>query len=167
MPWKVSKLVTQAELRKLLNYDANTGVFTWRVDGANYVRAGMVAGTPHGRYLRISINRRHHFAHVLAWLYVHGARPNGPIDHVNNDGRDNRIANLRPATHGQNKQNSKTQRNNTTGAKGVLRHGERWKADIGAHGKRYHLGVFDTFEEALSARRAAEAELHGAFAFAA
>lgn len=47
--------------------------------------------------------------------------------------------------------------NNTSGRKGVYKKGEnRWRASIGFHGKIYHLGTFQTYEDAVRARRGAE-----------
>lgn len=45
---------------------------------------------------------------------------------------------------------------NTTGARGVVRHLSRWKAQIQVNKKNYYLGVFDTFEEAKNAYEEAD-----------
>ncbi len=51
-----------------------------------------------------------------------------------------------------------TRRNdNTTGHTGVKREGVRWKAEISYQGVRYHLGLYDTFDEAVEIRKKAEA----------
>lgn len=87
-------------------------------------------------------------------------------DHHNGNGLDNRRANLRPATHGQNCANRALQRNNTSGFKGVNwhSHSRKWKAQIRANGTKRHLGVFGTPEEAARAYDDAARELHGEFA---
>lgn len=86
------------------------------------------------------------------------------IDHRNGDGLDNRRSNLRFATKSQNGMNRGKQRNNTTGYKGVgLLHG-RFTASIERDQRRYHLGSFDTPEEAAAAYAVAAANLHGEFA---
>jgi hypothetical protein len=51
-------------------------------------------------------------------------------------------------------------RNNSTGVLGVCEYGTKFHAQIGAKGKRYSLGLFDTVEEAAAAYAAAKAELH-------
>ena len=58
----------------------------------------------------------------------------------------------------------KHRRDNTSGFRGVchMKNG-RYRADIGFRGKRYYLGVFDTFEEAVDARLEAEGSMHGRF----
>ncbi len=50
------------------------------------------------------------------------------------------------------------QRNdNTTGHTGIKHAGVNWKAEISYNGIRYHLGLYKTFEEAVAARKQAEA----------
>ena len=57
-----------------------------------------------------------------------------------------------------------TRTDNTSGHTGVspTRHG-KWYAHIGMQGDRYHLGVYDTFEEAVRARECAKKILHESF----
>lgn len=61
---------------------------------------------------------------------------------------------------------AKTRRsNNTSGVPGVdwLSSKGRWRATIGFKGKRYYLGCFHNFDEAVSARKRAEEDLHDRF----
>lgn len=86
-------------------------------------------------------------------------------DHINGNGLDNRRHNLRPATHAQNSQNAKVQRNNKVGLKGVERiYTGRFCAYIRSHGKKKHLGVFDTPEQAHAVYVVAAKEQYGEFA---
>jgi hypothetical protein len=58
----------------------------------------------------------------------------------------------------------KTQRNNSSGVKGVTfnKSAGKWQAKIGAGaGKAKHLGNFQTMEDAVLARASAEAEMWG------
>jgi hypothetical protein len=87
------------------------------------------------------------------------------VDHEDGDGLNNRRANLRKATHGQNMHNQRIARDNTSGFKGVSYHKARGKfqALIGIDGKRKYLGIFDTPEEAYAAYCHASAKYHGEF----
>ncbi len=46
---------------------------------------------------------------------------------------------------------------NTSGHAGVKAEGKRWKAEIAYQGNRYHLGLYDSFENAVEIRKKAEA----------
>lgn len=154
--------LTAERLRELLHYDAETGVFRWRVDRSIKTKAGAVAGNPQrSGHLRIGIDRREHQAHRLAWLYVTGKHPDHQIDHINGDPRDNRFANLRDVPVAVNIQNQrKPRRDNASGFLGVSPWKNRWQAHICVFGKRQYLGQFETPEAAHSAYLVAKREMH-------
>ena len=56
-------------------------------------------------------------------------------------------------------------RNNTSGVVGVdwVKRDRRWRAAICFMGKRYYLGSYELFNDAVDARRHAEQEMHIAF----
>ena len=152
----------QQRLRELLDYDAETGVFTWRESrgGSN---TGQVAGCPHPKgYIRICIDGRRYAAHRLAWLYVVGALPSGEIDHINGERNDNRIANLRDVSTQINQQNQRRARTNnrSSGLLGVTRKRGRWQAQIETNGKNVFLGCYSTKEDAHSAYLKAKRQRH-------
>lgn len=84
-------------LRELLDYNPETGVFTWRVTRSN-ARAGKAAGNVCKKgLLHIGVDGSMYSAHMLAWLYVHGVMPRQKeIVWLNGATTDNRIANLAP-----------------------------------------------------------------------
>jgi hypothetical protein len=89
------------------------------------------------------------------------------IDHVNGDPADNRLENLRLATHQQNLCNKRRGRNNS-GLKGVyLRPNGKFTASVAFNQRSFYLGCFDTAGEAHAAYAFAAARLHGEFARAA
>ena len=56
-------------------------------------------------------------------------------------------------------------KNNTSGVPGVdwIASRKRWRATICFQGKRHYLGSFVLFQDAVKARKAAEAEFHDKF----
>lgn len=79
---------------------------------------------------------------------------------------DNRLANLRLATHKQNMWNSPRRKHSRQPYKGVRKdtRNNRWTARISADGKIHFLGSYATAEHAHSAYMAAARRLHGEFA---
>ena len=88
------------------------------------------------------------------------------VDHRNGDGLDNRKQNLRVATKAQNNQNTRVRLDNRSGYRGVTwhKHTGRWRAQICVDGRRTHLGLFDTAEQAALVYDTAARQHHGAFA---
>ena len=160
---KTDSTLTVDRLRKLLDYDSETGVFRWKVRASQRITVGDVAGCrkmPAG-YCVIRIDGHLHKAHRLAWMHFFGAWPSTNIDHRNENGFDNRIANLREATHLENGQNiSRPNRNNSHGLRGVVANGNRWQAKISVAGHSHCLGTFATPEQAHAAYLAAKNRLH-------
>ena len=160
-------MLTQSELKECLYYDPITGIFIWRISNGRRAVAGSTAGTldPIG-YIRITINKKRYQSHRLAYLYVTGSFPPNDIDHINNIRDDNRFANLREATRSQNMHNSKMQKNNTSGRKGVCwqKQCKKWRALITINNKKIHLGLFNDIDLAYTAYCNAATKLHRQFA---
>lgn len=85
------------------------------------------------------------------------------VDHIDNNGLNNRRDNLRIATHTQNQMNRRSNVNEICGVWFRLDR-KKWAARITVEGKIKSLGHFDTFEEACVARLAAEKLYFGEFA---
>lgn len=161
--------ISAEELRALLDYDPETGVFRWR-ERRGPVRPGDVAGTPQQKgYIKINVRRNVMWAHRLAWLYVHGEWPKGMLDHVDGNPANNAIANLRVCCSSKNTANSKRRYDNTTGFKGVFYRKDTGKfaAYLTVNYRRLSLGCFSTAEEAHAAYVAAAVTHFGEFARAA
>lgn len=158
-------MITCEELRKLLNYNPETGMFTWLVPTSNRVKVLDTAGSPSNGYIVLRVKGRNYRAHRLVWLYVYGRWPTSLIDHINGVRNDNRLANLREATNAENMVNIGKQRNNTSGFKGVSLHkaSGKWSAYCKINYKKHHLGLFNTPEEASAEYQAFAKEHHGKF----
>ena len=86
------------------------------------------------------------------------------VDHINQNGVDNRRINLRIATATQNRQNTSKQKSNTSGYKGVMKDKTKWRAMIRDNGRRIHLGMFDNKIDAAIAYNKAAIKYHKEFA---
>lgn len=146
-------------LREILNYDSESGIFTWKVKPNRRIKIGQVAGRQsRDGYIRIRVDRTLYLAHRLAWLYHYGTFPEQEIDHINRNKLDNSIGNLRDVCRSTNNRNKDTQSNNSSGVAGVSfdKKRNRWRANIGVDGKVVSLGYFVEFHEAVNARKNAE-----------
>lgn len=156
--------LTIERLREVLDYDPETGVFTWKVSLGQRARAGNVAGSTSSKgYWFIRLDGVLHKAHRLAVYYADGAASASEhIDHINRDKLDNRLCNLRKLSCSENLQNTKVNSNNKSGFKGVdwAQASGKWQARITLHRKRIPLGYFDSIEDAIAARKAGEEIYH-------
>ncbi len=150
--------LTQAKLKKLFNYNKETGLFTRKeiLPGCIY-KINTIAGSLIHGYVRIRIKKKHYSAHRLAFLYIKGYYPE-EVDHINQQKADNRWSNLREVSHGDNMKNKKQYKNNTSGVVGVswAKHCNKWRAIITVEKKQISLGLFVEFHEAVNARKNAE-----------
>lgn len=162
--------ITQKSLHELFEY--KDGKLFWKID-IRYIKCskeviGVEAGFSQnkGKYRCIKIHKKNYLAHRLIFLMHHGHLPR-KVDHIDGDGNNNLIKNLRPATNPQNGYNSKLYKNNTTGFKGVVfnKKNKNFHARIRVGGNpSMHLGTFITAEEAYEAYKKAAIKYHGEFA---
>lgn len=155
-------MITQEQLKEVLNYDPETGLFTW------IKKRGHKKNTAGGKrlgYISIGVGFRLYQAHRLAWLYMTGEWPKF-LDHIDGDRSNNRFSNLRIATASQNAANAKRSATNTSGFKGVTWHkgAKKWMAQIVVREERKYLGLFDRVEDAHQAYVSAAREGFGEFA---
>lgn len=87
------------------------------------------------------------------------------VDHENRNPLDNRKDNLRVCTQHENIFNTSMKSNNISGTVGVSWHNKsnKWRAYISINGKQKHLGLYDSIEEAIAARRQAEIDYFGEY----
>lgn len=158
--------LTAERLRELLHYDAETGIFTRRV-GRKGFRVGGVAGSDNNGYRIIVIDYKMYRSHRLAWLYMTGNWPTDMLDHINGTRNDNRFANLREATRGENMQNVHKAHNDnkSSGLLGVTfdKSQGKFMARITLNGESQYIGRYTTSKEAHQAYLAVKRELHPFF----
>lgn len=170
--------ITPENLRQLLRYDPETGKLFWlkrdaalfrpgnnknpvsRAQAWNKVNAGNEAlafvNSASG-YLHGMIGKKLVYAHRAAYIITYGTVPD-EIDHINGNRTDNRLENLRAVDRKENTKNTRRAVLNTSGTSGVHldKRTAKWIAQINVDGRRRHLGVFLTRDDAVAARKAAE-----------
>lgn len=155
------------QLFDYLNYDPQTGVFTWKVNAARGEKIGDIAGNVNHRgYRSIWINGLQFFAHRIAWAMSYGEWPELDVDHINQNKSDNRICNLRHASRSENMFNRGKNKNNTSGIKGVVfcKQTGKWRAQMMMNRKSVNIGRFATKEQAAEAYLQKAREHRGEFA---
>lgn len=151
--------ITQERLKKLLDYDPLTGVFTWKVSKSKSIRIGRIAGFINFfGYRMISIDNKQYREHRLAWLYIYGEFPQHGTDHVNHVRNDNRISNLRDVKQSENVRNAEMRKDNTSGITGVSwdKRDNKWHAQIKVDRRSTCIYSGDDFFEACCRRKSAE-----------
>lgn len=143
--------LTAEQLRSVIHYDPETGIFTRLARLAQRHQVGDRADTEITSknmrgYRRVSLFSKRYLAHRLAWLYVYGMWPESLLDHRNGSKGDNRISNLREGSDRLNAENMHRPRlDNKSGYLGVHWHTQNcyWIARIQVRRKTIHLGCFD------------------------
>ena len=150
-------ILTQIQLKEIIEYNPETGVFKW-TNKKRWTNKRTVGHIDKDGYHSIMIDGRNWRAHRLAWLYVYGELPD-QIDHINHQKSDNRIANLRSVTNQQNQMNRRYT-GNSAGFMGVCydKSRKQYKPHIKVDQELINLGRYDSLEEAIGARIAAEVE---------
>ena len=152
---------SQERIKELLHYNPLTGIFTRKVARGGQLK-GSVAGTvDKDGYRHICIDGIYYKASRLAWVYVTGNWPDKFIDHKDLNPSNDKWDNLRLATRSQNMMNIKGKSKNFP--KGVGKNGDRFTSDITVNNKTYHLGTFDTIEEASKVYIKKAKELQGEY----
>lgn len=149
-------------LNELFSYDSITGKLYWKprensmftsdrsakIWNTKYANkeAGTVASVKNSdtlKYIHVSIFNKLYRAHVLIWLMIHG-NINGVIDHIDGNGLNNKMDNLRDIPQSTNVRKCKMRKNNTTGYRGVtVTASGKFSVSITKNRKKINLGIFE------------------------
>lgn len=156
-------MLTQEQLKKLLHYDPETGIFTRKTAFGNRLKIGEETGCLNSAgYIQVHVAGKKYYAHRLAWLYMTGAWPKNHIDHDNHKRSDNRWINLCDVTQQENNKNISLRKRNVSGCAGVTPNKEKnkWECKISLNGKSVFLGYFKSLDLAISTKKEANIK-HG------
>jgi len=154
-------MITQAELKEILDYDPETGIFRWKVS-RNGIKIGSIAGNKSRCGPSIQIKGKKYLVRRLAWVYVYGVDPESClVSPLDKDIYNNKIRNLRLITIKElNIEKSKNMKQfiiNKSGVTGVCwsKKEGRWRASITVLRNYKSLGYFDNLTAAKKARQEA------------
>jgi hypothetical protein len=177
---KMKQRLDPRVVNDLIDYDPETGIMTYKYRSASYFDCEDSSRSPEWRAARW--NSRHAgkpaftcykqgylcgtllwqavSAHRIAFCIFYGAWPEGQVDHINGNRSDNRIDNLRSVSQLDNSRNMRLNANNKSGTAGVYwnKLERKWKARINTGTARISLGSFRDLEDAIEARKNAEAK---------
>ena len=103
------------------SYDPSTGLITNTKTSKTYTNIA-IGGYISDIAMRNKITQKGSAikVHRLAWFLYYGSEPTGVIDHIDGDGTNNKITNLRITTNQGNMQNKKRYKNSSQYMVGVL-----------------------------------------------
>ena len=144
----------ESEIIRRFSYDPESGELVYKIRVSNKVKPGMVVGSRQtGPYRKLRITSKHMLVHLVAWFLHYGSWPNGFIDHIDGDGRNNSINNLRDCSLSENSRNTvkgNKGRFKTSQYFGVSKRGNRWQSAVGGKNHTY-LGTFSDEQDAANA----------------
>lgn len=149
-------------------FEYRDGELYWKRKPSKYgnIKVGDKAGSTHSiGYRIVQLNGRKYKAHRIIFFMHHGYVPE-EIDHIDGDPSNNKVENLRAATHTQNMFNKKTYVNSISGVKGVSWHkaAKKWYVQIRSNQKHLFQGLFNDLELAELVAIEARNKYHGQFA---
>ena len=154
--------------QKLLNemFDYKNGNLFWK--SAPHRRSDLIgtkAGSFDGQKEQVIIQGKHYKTHRLVFLMFHGYLP-VEIDHIDGNGLNNCIENLREANRSEQNCNTKLRKTSKTGIKGVSWDSNRkkWTVVVNKNNKTVYRNRFDDVELAELVAIEARNKYHGLFA---
>ena len=119
------------------------GNLFWKKQTGRRINVGKVAGRDCHGYRMIGLMKKSYMTHRLVFMFHHGYLP-PEVDHIDGNKSNNKIENLRAATHSENLKNQKLKSSNVSGQKNVgwAKREQRWRVRLTVDGKDKHIGYF-------------------------
>lgn len=161
---KINELPSTEYLLLRFEFDKDTGTLTWKKYSGWTLnkrqagkRAGCVTTCDGKKYIKIYLDGKFYYAHRIIFKMFNGYDPER-IDHIDGDGLNNNLSNIRDVSHLENYKNVKLRSDNTSGTVGVTwsKQRKRWCAQIRVNNVQIPLGRFVNLEDAIKARQNAE-----------
>lgn len=113
-----------------------------------------------------NVNGRHY---VRMHRVIMKTKKGDDTDHINHNKLDNQKKNLRVCTRAENMRNYSKNKSSTSGITGVSwdKFNNKWRSQIMFYGVMKNLGRYENINDAINARKAAEAIYFGEFAYTA
>jgi hypothetical protein len=120
---------------------------------------------PTNRYARASAKIDGKYRHFMLHRAVLSPRPGQLVDHINHDGLDNRLCNLRIVSDAENSRNRRPREGRRFKGVHFWKKNRKWGASIRLNGKTKFLGFHESEEAAALAYNAAAAKRYGDLAY--
>lgn len=149
----------------LLNvFEYKNGNLYWKISKKGIKKDKFAGNKDCNGYIRVAYEGRKYLVHRLIYVMHYGFVPK-IIDHIDGNPTNNNINNLRPATHEQNLQNQRTQKNSSSGVKGVNwnKNINKWLVRLCVNKKRIFCGYFDKFDDAVLVAEKTRKQAHKEF----
>lgn len=163
------EILAYNEMINYIDIDPISGIVRWKVKRKPRINPGDIAGNRNSStgYWEIKFNGKIYKRHRLIYWFVNKTLPDHPmvIDHIKGVEFGDGVDNLQIATRQQNNQKTKQSKKNSSGFRGVSFKSEngKWVAQCSINGKRVHIGLYDSPEDASVAYEEKCSELKGKF----
>lgn len=133
--------LSQELLQRIFHYEDGS-LFRKKQIGEE-IFIGKIVGRRSHAYRAVSVAGKEYMEHRIIFLFHHGYLP-PEVDHIDGNKSNNRIENLRAASHSDNLKNQKLKSSNTSGQKNVgwAKREQRWRVRLTVDGKDKHIGYF-------------------------
>lgn len=171
---KPNRLPPKSYLHECFKYDGSTGVLYWAKrplphfsrdmtwGSFNTRHAGKEAGYSkagkHNSYIHLGLDGIDTRAHRIIYFMFNDGDQDMHIDHIDGDGINNRLENLRLVDVTENQRNARLRKLNKSGVSGVFwcKSSGQWRAAIRFGGKLVYLGLRKDWFEAVCLRKSAD-----------